>query len=156
MADYARGDELRRLRESMRISQEAAGSRLGVTAKTVATWEKGGAIRWPNALKLGELYGRDPEDLVSRHDPQAAGMPVVVTQLDRIEDALERLETIARLLLEERDLALPRLTDDDDEGLAQPGGHLRGVPGDALAGLEGPQARRAGDTRGRSGRRPRR
>ena len=66
MADYARAERLRELRDAVHMSREKVAAEIGVTTKTLYAWENGGSIRWENAKKLGEFYGVDPEGLVSR------------------------------------------------------------------------------------------
>lgn len=73
MADYARAEHLRELRAATHLSREKVAAEIGVTTKTLFSWENGGKIRWPNAKKLGAFYGVDPESLVSREIPAAAG-----------------------------------------------------------------------------------
>lgn len=91
MADFARGQRIRDLRESQHQSQETLAAELGVSTKSVRTWEKGGKIRWVNAKRLGEYFGEDPETLVSR-EVAALSAEAPETQLDRIEERLEQLE----------------------------------------------------------------
>lgn len=66
MADVARGKRLKDLRDAKHLSQETAAHRIGVSVKTIRAWEKGGGIKWPNAMRAGEEYGVDPESLVTR------------------------------------------------------------------------------------------
>lgn len=68
MADYARGEHLKELREGKRLSQEGAAHEIGVTTKTIRTWEKGGKIKWVNAKSAAAFYEVDPETLVSREE----------------------------------------------------------------------------------------
>jgi transcriptional regulator with XRE-family HTH domain len=68
MADYARGELLRELRDQTHNSREFVAAEIGVTAKTLYTWEHGGKIKWDNAKKLATYYKVDPETLVSRDD----------------------------------------------------------------------------------------
>jgi transcriptional regulator with XRE-family HTH domain len=97
MADFARGELFRELRERRHLSQEDAAHELGVSVKTVRTWEKGGGVRWTNAQRAGEFYGVDPERLVSR-DPDDE-TPDVLDALSpaRAEGQAEILERIAEL-----------------------------------------------------------
>jgi DNA-binding transcriptional regulator YiaG len=66
MADYARAETFKRLRDERHLSQEEAAHELGVSVKTVRSWEHGGGIKWPNAKRVGEFYGVEPETLVDR------------------------------------------------------------------------------------------
>lgn len=90
MADYARGEQLRQLRENQHESQERVAFELGVSPKSLRQWEHGGKIRWENAKRLGAFYGVDPEGLVSRETPEPGAEPAL-TQLDRIESKLDRV-----------------------------------------------------------------
>lgn len=69
MADHARGETFRRLREERHLSQEDAAHELGVSVKTVRAWEHGKGIKWENAKVAGRFYGVDPETLVDRELP---------------------------------------------------------------------------------------
>lgn len=89
MAEYARGDVLRDLRAQSRKSRENVAAEIGVTTKTLFTWEKqNGAIKWANAQKLAEFYGVDADVLVTRDLDDAAGLPSR-DQLDRMEHKLD-------------------------------------------------------------------
>lgn len=120
MADYARAERLRELRAATHESQENVAHEIGVSVKSVRTWESGGKIRWENAKKLATFYGVDPEALVSRdiHDEPVVAPPVGDSQLDRIEGKVDAIldalhgglagETIERLVSEAlRDLQPP-------------------------------------------------
>lgn len=63
MADVARGAKFRELREERHWSQETAAHEIGVSVKSVRSWEKGGPIKWSNAKKAGRAYGVDPHEL---------------------------------------------------------------------------------------------
>ena len=98
MADYARSEELRRLREKRHWSQETAAHEIGVTTRTLREWEKGGAIKWVNAKRAGRTYGVDPERLVSReqvNDPDEAEAPAT----DDERDLLLAMQTQIRELI---------------------------------------------------------
>jgi transcriptional regulator with XRE-family HTH domain len=92
MADYARAEKLRELRDAAHLSQEHVAHEVGVSTKTIRSWEHGGKIRWENAKRLGAFYGVDAEELVSR---DIATMPAALEpeagQLDRIEAKLNRI-----------------------------------------------------------------
>ena len=72
MADYARAEYLRELRDATHLSRERIAGEVGVSTKTVYAWENGGSIRWDNAKKLAGVYSRllstevDPESIVTR------------------------------------------------------------------------------------------
>jgi transcriptional regulator with XRE-family HTH domain len=72
MADYARAERLRELRDGIHWSREKVAGEIGVTTKTLYAWENGGSIRWENAKKLAAFYKVDPESLVSR---ELGGVP---------------------------------------------------------------------------------
>lgn len=89
MADFARGQRLRALRDERHLSQEDAAHEIGVTTKALRAWEKGGKIKWENAKSAGAFYGVDPESLVSREVGSIPGVPgAEKSQLDRIEETL--------------------------------------------------------------------
>lgn len=91
MADYARGELLRRLRDGRHLSQERAALEIGVSTKTLREWEHGGKIHWKNAKRVAAFYGQDPEMLVSRDLTPLEESEPVPTQLDRIEGILNEL-----------------------------------------------------------------
>lgn len=72
MADVARGELLLKLREDRHWSQSTAAHKIGVTDKTIRSWESGGAIKWKNARSAGRVYGVDPESLVSRPEEETS------------------------------------------------------------------------------------
>jgi transcriptional regulator with XRE-family HTH domain len=57
MADFARAERLRDLRDARHLSQEDAAHEIGVSVKSLRAWEKGGGIRWENALLLKARTG---------------------------------------------------------------------------------------------------
>ena len=92
MADFARGQRLKELRERKHESQENAAYAIGVSTKSLREWEHGGKIRWENAKKLAIYYGVDPELLVSRETPEPEEEPgLPLSQLDRIEQMLTEI-----------------------------------------------------------------
>ena len=114
MADVARGDLLRKLRKRQRWSQETAAFKAGVTAKSWRSWEAGGAIKWPNAQRLGELFEIDPEQLVTRKDdeddtelpsiigPGAGELLEAVGALEgKMDQVLERVAALATVVEEQ-------------------------------------------------------
>jgi transcriptional regulator with XRE-family HTH domain len=84
MADYARGERLRELRERTHESQETVAAEIGVSTKTLRAWEHGGKIRWENAKRLGRFYDADPGTLVSRELPELVADDGVPFQLDEL------------------------------------------------------------------------
>lgn len=91
----------RRLREEKHLSQEDAAHEIGVSVKTIRSWEHGGGIKWENAKAAARVYGAEPEELVERELPETAQDG---TQLERIEFKLNR--------------ALVELGLDPEEGIA--------------------------------------
>lgn len=111
MTDYAKGDVLRALRADKRMSRENVAAEVGVTTKTLFTWEKqNGAIKWDNARSLASFYNVEPESLVTRDPDEAAGLPSR-EQLDRIEaqlaEHIQHTRHVAQLL-EDQDERLKR------------------------------------------------
>jgi transcriptional regulator with XRE-family HTH domain len=106
MADYARGDEFRRLREAKHLSQMQAGFEIGVTDKTIRAWEKGSGIEWEHAVAAARVYGVDPESLVRREGQEGEEAPDLMHTLNgdgpdrlaRIEAAVEETRKLARRL----------------------------------------------------------
>lgn len=93
MADFARGQRLKELREDAHLSQEDAAHKIGVSTKSVRVWEKGGKIKWANAKKAAALYKVDAESLVTREEGVASWGVASdeEPQLDRIEAKLDLL-----------------------------------------------------------------
>jgi transcriptional regulator with XRE-family HTH domain len=95
MADYARGEVLRELRaatptdDGKRLSQEDAAHKIGVTAKTLRSWEGGGPIKWENAQKAAAFYGVEPADIATRD--QAEDLGPAHAEIRRIEAKLDLL-----------------------------------------------------------------
>lgn len=94
MADYARGERLRELREAKHASQETVAFEVGVSTKTLRAWEHGGKIRWENAKRLAGYFGEDPEVLVARETPAPDDPAAPLTQLDRIECQVNELHEL--------------------------------------------------------------
>lgn len=85
MADYAKGQVLRELRAQSRLSREKVAAEIGVTTKTLYSWENDGGIKIDNATRLAAFYGvEDPASLVTRSTDGG-------DQLDRIERKLDML-----------------------------------------------------------------
>lgn len=97
MADAARGERLRKLRRSQHLSQETAAARIGVSTKSLRSWEQGGGITWRNAKRAAEVYEVDPETLIEREGISESDGQQEVDD-DRKLDAL--LAGQARLLAE--------------------------------------------------------
>lgn len=74
MTDFARGDRLLELRAKKRMSREDVAHAIGVTTKSLYTWEKkNSGIKSDNAKQLAKFYDvPNWEDLVTR-DPEATG-----------------------------------------------------------------------------------
>lgn len=104
MADFARGERLRDLREGRHLSQEEAAHEIGVSTKTVRSWEKGGGIRWANAKSAGAFYGVEPESLVTLDEDRERSpdlmaelstngdqptLSLILSKLNRIERMVE-------------------------------------------------------------------
>jgi len=85
MADYARAETFRRLREERHLSQEEAAHELGVSVKTIRSWEHGRGIKWANAKRVGEFYDVAPETLVDRELEAEKG-----DRLDHLEEKLDQ------------------------------------------------------------------
>lgn len=102
MADFARGERLKALRDERHLSQEDAAHEIGVTTRALRAWEKGGKIKWPNAKAAGAFYEVDPESLVAR---ETSPLPTVAgtdsAQMDRIE-AEVRATSVALAGMERR------------------------------------------------------
>jgi transcriptional regulator with XRE-family HTH domain len=94
MADYAKGDVLIELRKKAGLTRERAAADMGVTTKTLFTWEKeNGGIRADNARKLADFYGvEDPSTLIMSTEDGG-------DQLDRIEQKVDLFSQKVDLLL---------------------------------------------------------
>jgi transcriptional regulator with XRE-family HTH domain len=115
MADFARGERLKGLRDARHLSQEDAAHEIGVSVKTVRSWEKGGGIKWPNAKAAGRFYGVDAESLVSRELPVEQSPDELLRAIDR---KLNRLLEAAGLDAEQdRGADVEPLADDVPEPL---------------------------------------
>lgn len=98
MADYARGEHLKALREGRRLSQEGAAHEIGVSTKTIRTWEKGGKIKWANAKSAASFYEVDPETLVSRDEEESEAPVPAAEPDDRLSLAETKLNEALELL----------------------------------------------------------
>lgn len=116
MADFVRGEQLVRLREGKRLSQETAAAEIGVSAKSLRTWEKGGAIRWHNAEKLAQFYGVDPASLVEHESVRDNPDPVDTINGNERRDPVQRELAVINakldILLQRDGLALADLTEE--------------------------------------------
>jgi len=90
MADFARAEKLRKLRDDRHLSQEDAAHEIGVSVKSLRAWEKGGGIRWANAKTVAAFYGVDPETLVSRERDGGGPTPDVLGTFSRSDSELLR------------------------------------------------------------------
>jgi transcriptional regulator with XRE-family HTH domain len=96
MADFARAERLRDLRDARHLSQEDAAHEIGVSVKSLRAWEKGGGIRWENAKSVALFYGVDPETLVSRERDADDPTPDVLAALSptTIDELREKLDQV--------------------------------------------------------------
>lgn len=94
MADYAKGQVLRELRKQTGMSREKVAAEVGVTTKTLYSWENDGGIMRENAEKLAAFYKVDSADSLITREAEGGD------QLDRIE---AKLDTIIRHLGIEED-----------------------------------------------------
>lgn len=103
MADLARGERIKGLRDDRHLSQPAvvdllekkAGARV-VTLRGYQAWEAGGGIKWENVKVLAEMHGVAPEWIMSG-DEAHPETPDLMSELDgdrlaRIEQRLSQLE----------------------------------------------------------------
>lgn len=101
MDDLARGERIKALRETRRLTQPAvvelldarAGARV-VTLRGYQAWEAGGGIRWDNAKLLAEVLGVEAEHLM-------AGFPdeeIDKSQLDQIQAELSAVRALLQAL----------------------------------------------------------
>ena len=113
MADHARGERLKSLRTDRRLNQEDAAHEIGVSTKTLRTWEKGGPIKWENAKAAATFYEVEAESLVEREPGTSiATLAENPDQLNRIERKLDEIldyisgrqaERVARSLGQDED-----------------------------------------------------
>lgn len=109
MADFARGERLKQLRDARHLSQEDAAHEIGVSVKTLRSWEKGAGIRWRNAQSVAAFYGVEPESLVSRELPEPSELPHPDDRIADLEDRLVELLAAVAALDAKLDEALDRL-----------------------------------------------
>lgn len=101
MADYARAERLRELREARHLSREKVAAEVGVSTKTLYSWENGGGIRWENAKELAAFYDVDPESLVSRDldlDAPPARQGIDLAQHPELEELVNELAQLRKLV----------------------------------------------------------
>lgn len=143
MADHARGELLLKLREAKHLSREDAAHNIGVSTKTLYTWEHGGKIKWPNAQRVGAFYGVDPESLVSREKPGRDETPNLMGVMRNGDgpDLHAKLDALDAKL----DRVLLLLTDDVDEEAVQTAEAFAQQPArkQRAAGGSGRRSRRA-------------
>lgn len=86
MADYAKGEVLRELRKKTGLSREKVAAEVGVTTKTLYSWEMlDGGIKVENARRLADFYGVvDAGTLIASSEEGG-------DQLDRIEQKLDAI-----------------------------------------------------------------
>jgi transcriptional regulator with XRE-family HTH domain len=63
MADLARGERIKGLREERHLTQPAVAEAVGVTLRAYQAWEGTGGLRWENAKKLAAFFDVDPHEL---------------------------------------------------------------------------------------------
>src|SRR4051794_39121082 len=63
MAELARGERIKQLREDRHLTQPAVAEAVGVTLRAYQAWEATGGIRWGNAKKLAAFFGIDVQEL---------------------------------------------------------------------------------------------
>jgi transcriptional regulator with XRE-family HTH domain len=109
MSDFARGEEIKRLRKTKGLSRENLAGELGVTTKSVYAWERhNGGIQGRNAAKLATFFDVDVESLVVREETIQRLIANGVTdpdQIDRMEIKLDWI--IARLTGGDEGLPIP-------------------------------------------------
>jgi transcriptional regulator with XRE-family HTH domain len=108
MADLARGERIKTLREGRHLTQPAVADEIGVTLRAYQAWEATGALKWENAKKLAAFYKVDAQDLWSGDErldtPDVIGSlngnsasgdtDELRAQLDRIEENQQNLIAI--------------------------------------------------------------
>jgi transcriptional regulator with XRE-family HTH domain len=92
MTDYAKGELLQDLRRKRRMSRENVASEIGVTTKTLYSWENDGAIKWENAQRIGKFYDVAPDSLVTRDPDESQGDLATREQVDAIAAAVADVE----------------------------------------------------------------
>lgn len=85
---YVRGELLFELREDAHLTQVELGRKVGVSEVSVRNWERGKAIHWKNAVRLGKVLKFDPEKLVTRTPP--LGLPTEPAADEDVEDQSTR------------------------------------------------------------------
>src|SRR5947209_1554648 len=111
MADLARAERIRQLRDERHLTQPAVAEAVGVTLRAYQAWEATGALRWENAKRLAAFYKIDVHELWSAQvkdaappdpftsangdDPYAAALAEI---LDNQKRTQQKLEDIVALL----------------------------------------------------------
>lgn len=122
MADFARGDRFRQLREAQHLSQEDAAHEIGVSVKALRSWEHGGGIKWRNATAAGTFYDVDPDSLVRHESVTEPLASEDVAQIHRkLDELLDRQAGLAAALAQVRD-AQERLLQPPARAGRSPGG----------------------------------
>lgn len=65
--------DLKSIRQQLDLTQQALATRLGVSARTIARWESGGAMHWIYTLKLDGIIKEHQTavEVVNGHETQA-------------------------------------------------------------------------------------
>jgi transcriptional regulator with XRE-family HTH domain len=93
MADLARGERIKALREERHLSQPAvldllekrAGAKV-VTLRGYQSWEAGGGIRWENTKVLADVFEVSPEWIMSGRETAELETPSPFAQADQVQD----------------------------------------------------------------------
>jgi DNA-binding XRE family transcriptional regulator len=145
MADFVRGEQLVKLRGH--VSQEKAASEIGVSAKSLRAWEKGGSIRWYNAEKLAAYYEVAPESLVIHESVLSTnGAPDLMGALASPTSQLDRVEAMLEAIMAHLKISLPDASPGatlEAELAAGVQSSAKSKRGNASAGRSSPRTRRA-------------
>lgn len=137
MADVARGEQIRALREQKkresengRLTQPTVADAVGVTLRAYQDWEASDednpkGISWENAKKLAKFFGVDAETLVRRPDEPEPGpwgeeLKALRGQIDRLETTIaERDEKLDLILAHVEAIAAAQQLDEEPESTRQ-------------------------------------
>lgn len=130
MADLARGERIKALREDRHLTQPAVADEVGVTLRALQAWEASGALRWENAKKLARFFDVDEQWLWSG-DREKSGTPDLLgkvsqqgdqdgladmrAQLDRIEQNQENLAALIEAVSVQVEASLERSSPTTEE-----------------------------------------
>lgn len=94
------GENLRRLRMLKKLSREALGQRLGVSATAVYKWEKDLAEPSIDRLKaMAEIYGVSVSELLGESAPEIGSITVMSRAMRRMtEEEREQVIAVSRAL----------------------------------------------------------